>query len=494
MRLGSFTNIIAVILASMLSLNSEGSEPCNKTPEQLDFEFPEMSLYGVERALQKVEAQTEVSPFATACADPALLKDRPTTGALGQVAPLRDKQGHTSRDFLKRLIARIKKETAEHKATIDGIETCLAAPSDQSRTCVGFREFVDKIIPAQAASARGRLALAETESHVSSVLDLFSDKKDTLAAAGDRVSFLLNDQLKPLGTTKHVAWDPLTPDEIMRYKKILMDDWTAASQDTAARVKAGQLPGREKVSLKGKSIEIDSPAARVHKNVLFLMARLDHGAEYQRIIAKYPILQFLHSAQPDRSEVQDALTQMKGHVAKEAEYLAGIEAALDTPYRDIKGRGGLKVGREEWLAPQALELLDYSRFVEDLLIESPEYCGLATSLTYARANRSLAGSAAIGFVVLGSALVFPPTAALTVGLGASAITMTESQRKLNVAKDHYMSHVIEFETSKAADALKQAQSDRNMEVIMLPLGVVGAQAAIAKFVKPAAIKFFSRAK
>lgn len=483
-----------VILASTLSLGSEGAEPCNKTPEQLGFEFPEMSLYGAERALQKVEVESETSPFAAACSDPTLLKDRPTTGVLGQIAPLRDKHGRTSHEFLKRLVARIKKDTAEHKATIDGIEKCLEATSDQSRTCIGFREFVDKVIPSQVANARGRLALAETESRVSSVLDLFSSKKDTLAAAGDRVSFLLNDQLKPLGTAKQVAWNPLTPEEVMRYKKILTDDWTAASQNTAARVKAGELPGREKVSLKGKSIEIDSPTARNHKNVLFLMARLDHGAEYQRIIAKYPILQFLHSAQPDRKEIQVALAKMKEHIASESEYLAGIEAALDTPYRDIKGRGGLKVGREEWLAPQALELLDYSRFVEDLLIESPEYCGLATSLTYARANRSLAGSAAIGFIVLGSALVFPPTAALTVGLGASAITMTESQRKLNIAKDHYMSHVIEFETSKAADALKQAQNDRNMEAIMLPLGVVGAQAAVAKFAKPAAVKFFSRSK
>ena len=248
----------------------------------------------------------------------------------------------------------------------------------------------------------------------------------------------LNSDLNTMGSYKEKPWSPLSD---------------------AEKADANQMLDSYKIRAMNESKGEKYP--NVFAKDMIRTLRYQHYQEYLRQMAQIPFAQYLKSGNPSGSEVQAAAEQFTKNVGKERKKID----ALSKDIADARKSGG-------GVPANVMELLNYSSIVEETLLESPDVCGLATSLIYSRSNKDTAAAVAIGLPILAATFFAPPIAAVTLGVAGGVIGLANSQLALNDAKRQGLNNFYNDNDPDAA-VLKQmsdAQKDRNLNLVALPVG------------------------
>ena len=382
-------------------------------------------LVGNASEIKDAVDKYEKPPFAKACQAPGALKDRPSTSFLHIFPPTKDSSGHTSLDFLERVQKKVAAKVAENEQMGKAIGYC-ANPANASLKCASGKAWISGELTKRLQVIRYNLALANNPD----TNDGFFKGKRSLAD--------LNSDMNTMGSYKEEAWQPLSEAEKADANRVL----------DSYKVKAMTESKGEKYP-------------NVFAKDMIRTLRYQHYQEYLRQMAQIPFAQYLKSGNPSEAEVQTAAAQFTKNVLKEKKKIDGLAKDIS----DARKNGG-------GVPADVMELLNYSSIVEDTLLESPEYCGLATSLIYSRSNKDTAAALAIGLPVLAATFFAPPIAAVTIGIAGGAIGLANSQLALSEAKRQGLNNFYNDNDPDAA-VLKQmsdAQKDRDLNIIALPAG------------------------
>lgn len=268
-----------------------------------------------------------------------------------------------------------------------------------------------------------------------------------------------NGNLTPLGTPKMFDWDPASREERSTAKKAL-------------------LMYRKKIAEEFPSKSEDE------KDRMLMAQRYAHFEIYQAMMADLPLLQYIRSETPDKAEILSAVSELEKNLTKEEQMVQGLSDALQkTP-----------------LPPEVLDFFNYSSLAEEILLENPQYCGLATSLSHTRTNRQIGNALAISLPIMAISFFAPPAAvalgssaavgtgiAIGSGVAAGGVFAYESQVDLEQERVRAFSHLYGEKDQSGRTDLSQleqarlAEKTRNFQLLTLPMafGGLGAFRSVA---------------
>jgi hypothetical protein len=376
------------------------------------------------KAIGAVHQVYEESPFMVACKEPkGLLSGRPQTGLLKRSMIENDSHGRTSRDFLKRVLQRIKLRVEESTNQIHNIEKCMGSASP---ACVEIQQWVKNDLPRFLKSARYHLSLAQSPSQIDS-WDGRSSKR-------------INEDLESLGSYKFQNWSPLTKAELDRAHQQLA---SYHSQILAEMKTRKELQGCSKCQAK---FITDST----------LSVRYQHYMTYRQMMGELPLLQHLKGPDVTESDLKSAFQTMKSNLSKETQNLENYQHILDSPGP---------------LSTDALEILNYSSEVEEELMNDNRDCALASSLVFTRSNRQIGNALAVGLPILAVSFFAPPALGLLMGVGAGSTFAFASYQNFQRAQVQSLGHIYGDSLHTDLTTLESTSKQKNYDVVTLPLGL-----------------------
>lgn len=324
------------------------------------------------------------------------LLSKPNTDWLRTSIPMFDQAGNQSQEFLRKVLDRVKMrhEKATHLA--GQVKKCTAggkAASDPS--CKAIRNWVETQLPQITKLARFNLALA----HHSPSSSFLKNNQELMLNAG------LDDKKSPKAT----PWAPLNPSERAQAKNSFYEMQNNVVEAIAERSKG--LSKKDQSTLYREEL---------------LKVRHSHYMIYLSLMGINPVLQSIRSAEPSIEEVNLAANETLKNLDKEKNLLGEIEAAINNPHPI--GTAGNKTFKRD-----ALKLLSYRTEVEEVLLENPQFCGLAVGLHQVKDNQQLE-LALIGLPVMAVSLLVPPMYGIAIGAGLSLLALHQSQSELSEAQ------------------------------------------------------------
>lgn len=387
-----------------------------------------LSAKGAENNLVNIKTITEnyeESPFMLACKEPPeLLKGRPKTGLLIRSIVESDSEGNSTREFLKKVIAKARTRVQEGFNQIENISKCMPT---KSKECSELNKWVDYDLPEYLKATRYNLSLAQGPHQMKT---WFSE------ASND-----LNENLDPLGSYKFEDWTPLAEAE---RKKAELDLLDYKSQINA-----------EVISLK-KQKKISLLAVNSFKNESLLSVRYKHYMTYHQMLAELPILQYLKGPAVSRIDLAKAFEKMKKNLLSENEHLNKMENILNDAGP---------------LPAEILNLLNYNSAVEDLLIENSQYCKLASSLVFTMSDRQFGTSIAIGLPILAVSFFAPPSIALLTGISAGTNFAYKSYSEFSLTQQKALGFIYGDELGEDLKKLDHTSKQMKYELATLPIGL-----------------------
>lgn len=396
--------LIFGLLWLLLPSQSESSETCNpiqieKVNQQSLREIPKALIAPFESAKDFFSLACQLHPGQTAV-DVVKIKDgleghiKPST--FGTMIPAVDRQNRQTKDFLNLVLAKIKQGHELNARAAQEINDCTAStpPSNLAPPCEArAQSWLAKDLPQIAQAARSYLALAMSS----------NERKD------DRDPVHINRQLSSLGTYKESPWQPLSDEE--------------------AKISEGKL--KEIILEVGAKIPLSNDEAKsaTQRRKKIQEIREIYIFVYQALMGVHPVLQNITSASPSKAEVNQAAQKTLYALALEKHKLSSMEASLRKPFN--LGRAGNKTYPAE-----VLDILKYRTEVEQVLLEHPEFCGLALTLRQVEENRGETqdGIKAVAFV--GSWFLGPISSMLagaamgSWSLGQSFLTYRNSEMRV----------------------------------------------------------------
>jgi hypothetical protein len=439
---------------------------CDPMPGLLTHDFSPTRLSDISNASEAARATAETSPFANACQDPTLLKDRPPTGIFRRSVPLFDSQGRSSAELLKRIGARVLDSMSQEELRLSVMSDCLSGKMARaSKACLDVRAKIESEILAPVRAARIKLAVSQTTAQIQT-------------AVLQHGSLHTNESLDSLGTQKETSWDRLEPSESKKASKILAEFKSESETEAARLVATGKLTKRNIPRFVNDAI---------------LSARFTSGLEYIEILSRNPILQYLKSAKPSDNEIMQAVQKMQQHLKSDRDYAEkAVRAASETSsYGSVRGVR-YKNGPLREINPDALSLLDFTSHTESVLQESGEFCGLAASLQETKENRALGNGLAIGVPLIVASLALPLAGqaiagAVIGGVGGVGYAVS-SKFDRNHAADRFISK-MKAESEEEYRKLDQADRDFKIAMVLGPAGAVAGPGVRAATVGLRATRF-----
>lgn len=433
--------------------HAELTPDCDPSPEAIFSPYEMNRLKQISEVLDEVEAP----PFAKACHEPpGLLRGRPETGLFRRSLPETDAKGHSTREFLKELSERAISDLEGEKGFLEAIDSCLRGKENKSSdVCAVVFEWESSL----AETVRGaRIDLA---------LSINASQYDTLMKKSGHVG--ANHRLDAHGTFKKENWKPLDKSETELTATILRDYQAEAASEAEKR---GHKPGSETY----KRFVSDA----------ILGARLKNWANYAKVISTHPVLQYITTSPVDRTELLSAVKNLRSHLDQDIKMakdkLQLLQKAGAPIYGRTPGLSGVQLGNRELLTPtDALALLDFTPQLETLLLEKPEYCGLATSLVFTKDNRKLGNQLALGIPIAAAAIALPFFTPWIVGasFGAAAggVAVLETKLERDQAFHRFLT-VLEHEsspeetTSSRYQDLARADKEFKVSLFLPPAGAI----------------------
>jgi hypothetical protein len=381
--------------------------------------------------LAQVRDHIEESPFMVACKEPPdLLKGRPPTSLFVRSVVEKDSHGRTSRDFLKKIIARVRQRISDTDNQIQNIQQCMSS-TDQE--CAEISQWAHTTLPVFVKAARYNLSLAQSPSQIKTWLDISSQE--------------VNTQLKPLGSYKFEAWAPLTADEKVRAQSQLKQYKQEIAQTLQQRMSNGRLG--------------EDPKTFV--NEALIGVRYKHYLAYHETMAEVPLLQYLKGPEVTSTDLQNAFRKMEAGLNKESQNLNRLEKMLNT-----KGP----------LPADVLQLMNYNSEVEEILFADNKDCGLATSLLYTMTNRQLGNGLAVGLPILAVSLFAPPLIGVAAGLAAGSYGVYTDYKDFRDTQARTLNYIYGDSLHADLADLESSSKELKYSAITLPVGMgIGGQSA-----------------
>jgi hypothetical protein len=385
-------------------------------PFEKPFNLQDQIVVAIEGAGAKIkEALKEKPPFNRACQFPGAITGRPKTNLLKREVPQRDSNGHSSQAFLKLVAAKVREKIETNANMTKDLAVCLQSSAP---VCADAQNWARVQLPEFVKEARFHLSVAQSPYQ-------FETRIGTQS--------LWNYRLDPLGTPKMVDWSYVSDQELVTARKTL--DYYEREQ--TAQAKAGNP---------------DS----------LLTRRFQHFEAYQTMMSTLPFVQYIRSESPDIGEIRYAVSETLKNIDKEQKAFVKIE-------KDI---------RKNPVPAGALKILAYASIVESVLLENPQYCGLATALQYSANDREIQNMIATGLPILAVSLIAPPLAGFAVGVAASASTIVSAQSNLNAERVRSFSQV--YGDADYFQRVAAAQKRRDFSVVFAPMGLGAGGAVLSR--------------
>lgn len=438
-------------LSASMSRADEFFPFCDPESGLLTHQFSPQHLEAISSAAQAAE----VAPFATACDDPELLKDRPKTGLFHRSIPNADKKGRSSKDLLNLVGESAASDLEGEDGFLKAVEDCLAKPFKPAQCPTNFSEIVRDWKAAflkEVAGARMDLALSQNAKDYGTLLTRSAEQT-------------LNFSLDARGTQKETSWKSLSKPERESAVEILEQYISEAKAQASKSHKPGS----------SEYIKFVNDAV--------LGARLKNGYNYLNTISRMPLLQFMESESPSDQEILNAVKTMRSHISTDLNSVKALLQTTNQTHHVVQRLGGLEPIKYpiREIDPKVLGLLDYSTQLEKVLMENPKFCGLATSLFYTKENRKLGNDLAIGIPLAVTAIAVPFFTPWVIGAGVGAlvgsVAVIESKLNRDEAAHRFMT-VVEYEnvqqekTSDAYAKLAQADKEFIVSLILPPAGAI----------------------
>lgn len=348
---------------------------------------------------------------------------KPPSQGLNTNVPFSDLQGKKTQDLLRLLVNKIKQK---HKLNSDFsflMRQCTyQGKSQNTYACQPMNQWLKNDLSEMVQLARFNLALAHpTDEH-----SFFSDSAETK----------LNFRLHALKSFKEKKWQELSPQE-----------YRMANQAF------NQIKQEVETQYRGKKSSQDL----TNKREDLLGIRHMHYMIYLSVMGMNPILQYIQSANPSPQEISQAAQQVGKNLEREKKLIDELEAKINKVSHH--GRAGVQS-----LDPDVLKLINYQADFEEVLLENPQYCGIALSLKQIQANRSTTEAIA-GLPILAASFFVPPMAGLGLGLTTSAYYYYQTKAEIKERKESTLSRVQNPGMAAFKNQLYNDYSDLNTDEI-----------------------------
>lgn len=373
--------------------------------------------------LGEISNKVEVAPFLSVCKDPKLLNDRPKNNYFLRDVVLQDSQGHKTELLLRKVVEKVQMHHIEMQITISQIRSCTSSKVDRP-DCHAVKNWTSETLPELVHQSRYDLSLSQGAND----LDTWMGK----------TSKDVNSNLKPLGSYKNIDWSPLTSQEKSLAEKRLQEYQTDIHNEALSRVKKGQLSDRE--------------AADFEEKTLFAV-RYRHFMRYHQTLAENPLLQFLSGPQVTLGDISKALDQAENAMEEEEKWIEKWDKMLS----------------QRPIPSDVLNLLSYNSFLEASLAEDESYCGLATTLEYARNTLDITKSMMLGLPTMLISFVAPPVGGALATMAGSALLTGDSYGKMDHMKMRYLTSSNGGGEGNLRE-LEDASRELKVDVVTLPIG------------------------
>jgi hypothetical protein len=438
-------------LSASMSRADEFFPFCDPESGMLTHQFSPQHLEAISNAAQAAE----VAPFANACDDSELLKDRPKTGLFHRSIPSTDKKGRSSKVLLNLVGETAVSDLEGEDGFLKAIEDCLTKPLKPVLCPSNISEIVRDWKSAflkEVAGARMDLALSQNAKDYGTLLTRSAEQS-------------LNFSLDARGSQKETSWKSLSKPERESAAQIL-EQYISESKAHASKI---HKPG--------------SPEYNKFVNDAVLGARLKNGYNYLNTLSRMPLLQFMESESPSDQEILSGVKTMRQHISTDLKSVKALLQTTNQTHHVVNRLGGLEPIKYpiREIDPKVLGILDYSTQLEKILRENPQFCGLATSLFYTKENRKLGNDLAIGIPLAVTAIAVPFFTPWIIGAGVGALAGSVAVVETKLNRDeaaHRFLTVVEYENvqqEKTSDAYaKLAQADKEFKVSLFlpPAGAI----------------------
>ena len=407
--------VLAVILICLILRQPVFAQPC-------DHPSPTAPI-------KQVVDNIEESPFMVACKKPpGLLKDRPKTGLLHPNIPPGDGHGRSTREFLKRVLAKVRGRIEASRWQGTNLETCL----DRGNTpeCEEVNQWADKELPRYLKAARWNLSLAQSNHQLSTWFD--------------DASHTVNGTLSGEGTSKYEKWAPLTADESSRAAAQLKKYESQIDSEGGKRFPLANAEGMEKF-----------------KNQSLIAVRYNHYLTYRKMIGDLPLLQHLHGPEVTHNDLRTAITDMRGKLDQESKYLDRFDKLL----------------AKNPLPNAAMDLMAYNSEVEETLLDDNRDCGIAASMVYTIGNRKM-DAALLTLPILAASAFAPPLLGVGAAVGAGGVFTYSSYTTYKAAQRDTLGHIYGDGSGIDLQKLDDAHKQFEVTAITVPLGMGAGSLAV----------------
>lgn len=373
----------------------------------------------------------EKAPFSEACQAPDSIKGRPATGLFVRKYPSQDTEGHKTADFLGNVLDLAVQKLDRDLTFVENLKSCYA--ENRSKTeCHEMRAFAEQQVPQLIKDVRFHLSVAQSP-------------KDLISGFG-QTNTTPNYRMRAWGTVKLKSWQLLDKDEYAVAKAAL----TAYQSEIIAHYLKAWNQEKYTATYGGREVIKAS----------LIQVRFQHFQQYRSFMAAAPFLQYFTKADPTVQEVITAFEEFQANAKVEKEMLAGYQ---------IKLQGEATASETDVIVGTVMQ---YSAYIEFALMESPELCGLATSLMYTSSNRALGTAVSMGLPLLAASFFAPGLIAYPLGVLASAYFAMDAYHNYQTQKIRSGS-VLFFAPGGTTDPLTEADDQFTTELVLFPLSLVG---------------------
>jgi hypothetical protein len=424
------------------------------------------------------------SPFA-ACNMRQSSTGQPKVSWWSSRVPQKDLNGNKTRDFFIALHKKIEGSVKTNVELSRQVQSCFRPPYAETAEshCQEMRMWVDpkKYPPKVARPAGANLHQMDTLPVEDSLSYNIKKARAHLAlaslplkSAGD--AFKPNTQLRPLGH-KAIPWQPLSDDEFKKASQHLAKYKKAYLERHTIDLPKGKnpIPGLEQLldyyenpetfSLQERDdlLKRQGPLTFAKEDLMRQLTtlRAKHLEEYRSIVSKYPIINYLSSANPSIHELQTAGLRMSENAIKELKEVDRVGNLVNNPRHadDIVNNRSV------------LDLMDYRVLVEELLTEHPDFCAVATTAELQREKRDLQNGLIV-FPVLAASFFVPIGPAVALALAASSASAYSSYQDYKDQQQAVYSAPINTALRADQSDIDAARKVFYTDIKMLPVDVL----------------------
>lgn len=384
-------------------------------------------LWGLLTGSLPQGALAETSPFREACQGKVDLKNRPRTGLFIRQYPNQDQTKMLLTDVLDLAVQKLDRDLTFSR----NLRACNQPGSDPA-LCLELQSFATIQIPQLVQEVRFHLALAQSPQEINSGFR----QTDTVP----------NYRLRTAGLAKIQTWENLSTEEFQAAQQVLKK----YEQDIINYY----------LKIWNQDRYQGTYGEREVIKASLLQTRFQHFSQYQSYLVSAPFLQYIAHEKPSLHDVLQALKEFELRATRERSLLKNMILQLSASAAD---------SQIDTVVETALQ---YSSFLEFILIEKPELCGLAASITHTHFNRNLGTSLAVGLPLLTASIVLPGTMAYPIGILAGGYFLKQSFNELQIQKIRTGSTLLLGEDG-SSERLFEAQKRLTTEVILFPMALVG---------------------